>query len=145
MFREFTAHSCDLSVLSRGDRSLRVMIVARTNCKPLDKRLLICHFLNRRRPKIFGRNVLLSFYKRLVFNVLQVSVIHILDYIMSIPADWNFSIFLCSMFLVPAFVLRCFVFRVSCSSVSVPSSFFVFQYSAFRVSVFLLPSFAVPM
>ena len=54
MFREFLAHSRDLSVLSRGDRSLRVMIVARANCEPLDKRLLICHFLNRRRPKIRG-------------------------------------------------------------------------------------------
>ena len=56
-----------------GDRSLRVVI----DCEPLDKRLHICHFLNRRRLKIFSRNVLLSFYKRLVFNVLQVSVIHI--------------------------------------------------------------------
>ena len=54
--------------LSRGDRSLRVVIVARTNCEPLDKRLLICHLLNRRR--IFSRNVLLSFfYKRFVFDV----------------------------------------------------------------------------
>ena len=81
MFREFIAHPRDLSVLSCGNRSLCVVIVARANCEPLDKHLLLCHFLNRRRPKIFGRNVLLSFHKRLVFNVLQVSVVHILDYI----------------------------------------------------------------
>ena len=44
--------------------------MARANCEPLDKRLLIYHFLNRRRPKIFGRNVFTKFFdKRFVFNV----------------------------------------------------------------------------
>ena len=43
-------------------------------------RLLICHFFKLTQAEDFRPNILLSFYKRLVVNVLQVSVIHILDY-----------------------------------------------------------------
>ena len=43
-------------------------------------RLLICHFFKPTQAEDFRPNILLSFYKRLVVNVLQVSVIHILDY-----------------------------------------------------------------
>ena len=47
------------------------MIVARANCEPLDKRLHICHFFNRRSANIFERNVLLSFFLK---NVLFLKV-----------------------------------------------------------------------
>ena len=52
------------------------MIVARSNCEPLDKPLLICHFLNRRRPKIFGRNVFLSFLINVLFLTFFTSQSH---------------------------------------------------------------------
>ena len=57
-------------VLTRGDRSLRVVIVARANCEPLDKRLLICHYSKPTKAEDFRPKRLAKLFdKRFVLNV----------------------------------------------------------------------------
>ena len=59
------------------------MIVARASCEPLDKRLLICHFIPTKAEDFRPKHLAKFFDKHFVFNVfLQFRVIHILDYIM---------------------------------------------------------------